>query len=646
VFQREGSTVAGILERIRALRAEDPALFRARALLILTLVVLAVRLIGGDNPWTGGISERTATGDIVRPIDFARTYGWWAAAGNAILATGLLLTARRWLTRGDPVEVTEIAPPAGVPRRVFWLLVAGAVVTCGILGYPRLSFSLWDDEVTTVSHSVDGFYERDDSGELTFVEAKWRDTFWFYRWPNNHVPFSILSRLTLAGWRAVAQPERRFVKEEVFRLPAYVAGLASLVLVAVFLRRLGYWLPGVFAAWLLALHPWMLRYTTEGRGYALMLALIPLTLTLSLRALHRGSWGRWLAYGASQFLLLYTYPGCLYLLAALNAVIALALWRIHRGTPVLAQQLPRWLVVNLLGAMAWVQLMFPNMMQLLEWLDTAIPDTPGRFLVNVLGFLWVGLGWRVGAEGRFYPELVDMALAHPIAFQAGLAATLLLLAAGFLRLLSAGGVRALLSLVLLLPGPLTYWMAMVRNDRVHEWYYLFALPGLVALVALGLGWIFVWVRRPGLRTALTAAAMAVALGSYAAWTGLPRGALRSGSIQPLRESVLLTRGTLDPFAPENQAIITTSFKRGPTYYDPLLIEIESMAEMRKQMRRADRTGAVLYVNLGKPEQARGIRPDLFALLENPEVFEVVATLYGFEPRGHRIICRYRGEADG
>jgi hypothetical protein len=251
----------------------------------------------------------------------------------------------------------------------------------------------------------------------------------------------------------------------------------------------------------------------------------------------------------------------------------------------------------------------------------------------------------VGAEGRFYPELIDMALAHPIAFQAGLAATLLLLAAGLLRLLSAGGVRALLSLVLLLPGPLTYWMAMVRNDRVHEWYYLFALPGLVALVALGLGWVFVWVRRPGLRAALTAAAMVVALGSYAAWTGLPRSALRSGSLQPVRESVLLTRGTLDPFAPENQAIITTSFKRGPTYYDPLLIRIESMPEMRKLMRRADRTGATLYVNLGKPEQAGQAYPDLFALVEDPAVFEVVTTLYGFEPRGHRIIYRYRKDAD-
>ena len=443
----------------------------------------------------------------------------------------------------------------------------------------------------------------------------------------------------------MAQPERRFVKEEVFRLPAYVAGLASLALVAVFLRRLGYWLPGIFAAWLLALHPWMLRYTTEGRGYALMLALIPLTLTLLVRALHRGTWGRWLAYGASQFLLLYTFPAGLYLLLVMNAVTALALWRLHRGTPALGQQVPRWLVVNLAGAMAWVQLMLPNMMQLLEYLRTEIPDTPPRFLANVLGSLWVGLSWRVGSEGAFYPELIDMALAHPIAFQAGLAATLSLVAAGFLRLLAAGGVRALLSLILLVPGPLTYWIAMVREDRVHEWYFLFALPGLVVLFALGLGWIFAWVRRPRLSTALTAAAMVVVLGSYAAWTRLPREALRSGSLQPLRESVLLTRGTLDPFAPENEAVITTSFERGPTYYDPLLIEIETVAEMRKLMRRADRTGAVLYVNLGKPEQAAQAYPDLFALVENPSVFEVVTTLYGFEPRAHRIIYRYRGEVD-
>ena len=139
--------------------------------------------------------------------------------------------------------------------------------------------------------------------------------------------------------------------------------------------------------------------------------------------------------------------------------------------------------------------------------------------------------------------------------------------------------------------------------------------------------------------------MVIVLGSYFAWTETPRQRLRSGSIQPVRESVLLTRGTLDPFAPENEKVITTSFERGPTYYDPLLIEIETMPEMRELMGRADRTGSELYVNLGKPEQAELENPDLFALVEDPAAFEVVTTLYGFEPRGHRIIYRYRKEAN-
>jgi hypothetical protein len=615
-------------------------------LLIVTLVVLVLRLVAGENPWTGGIAERTATGDNLRGVDYARTYGWWAAAGNAIVAAVLLLTARRWLTRGDPVEVAELAPPTHVPRRAFWLLVAAAVVSCGVLGHPRLSFSLWDDEETTVKRAVDGYYARDESGKLTFVEARWRDTFWEYKMPNNHVPFSVLSRLTLAGWRAVAQPELRFVKEEVFRLPAYVAGLASLGLIAVFLRHIGFWLPGICAAWALALHPWMLRYTTEGRGYALMLALIPLTLTLWVGVLHRGTWGRWLAYGAAQFLLLYTYAGTLHFLLVVNAVTALVLWRLHRGTPALRQQVPRWLLVNLAGAMAWMQLMLPNIMQLLVYLETEIPDTPPRFLANVLGSLWVGLAWSVGSMGEFYPELKDVALAHPMAFRIGLAVTLSLLAAGLLRLLLAGGVRALLTLILLVPGPASFWIAAAREDRVHEWYYLFALPGLAALVALGLGWIFAWIRRPRLSNALTAALMAVTLAGYAAWTQMPRNALLSGSLQPLRESVLLTRGTLDPFAPENDGVITTSFERGPTYYDPLLIQIETVPELRKLMRRADRSGAVLYVNLGKPWAAKLAYPDLFALVEDTSTFEVFTKLYGFEPRGIRTIYRYRGSGGG
>ena len=59
-----------------------------------------------------------------------------------------------------------------------------------------------------------------------------------------------------------------------------------------------------------------------------------------------------------------------------------------------------------------------------RFLDLGSGDGRALFLANVLGSLWVGLGWSVGSLGEFYPELIDMALAHPIAFRAGLATTL------------------------------------------------------------------------------------------------------------------------------------------------------------------------------------------------------------------------------
>ena len=75
-----------------------------------------------------------------------------------------------------------------------------------------------------VHADVAGRYERDGEGELEFRSVRWRETFWFYRTPNNHVPFSILSRLSLAAWRGVARPELRFVNETALRMPAYLAG--------------------------------------------------------------------------------------------------------------------------------------------------------------------------------------------------------------------------------------------------------------------------------------------------------------------------------------------------------------------------------------------------------------------------------------
>ena len=118
--------------------------------------------------------------------------------------------------------------------------------------------------------------------------------------------------------------------------------------------------------------------------------------------------------------------------------------------------------------------------------------------------------------------------------------------------------------------------------------------------------------------------------------------MRANSFQPERESVDLTRAVRDPYAPENLEIITASFSRGPWYYDPLFRMIRSTDEMLALLDEADTTGRPLFVNLGRTGLARKESPELMALMEQGDLFEEVETMWGLEPRGQRVVYRYRG----
>jgi uncharacterized membrane protein len=90
----------------------------------------------------------------------------------------------------------------------------------------------------------------------------------------------------------------------------------------IFLRKYVSALAGVVAAWLLALHPWHIRFTSEARGYSLLLCIIPIVLYFWLRAIRQNEWRWWLLYSGSQFALIYCYPGSLYVLIVLNGATA------------------------------------------------------------------------------------------------------------------------------------------------------------------------------------------------------------------------------------------------------------------------------------------------------------------------------------
>jgi len=632
-----------LLERWRAGRAADAAGWRTRNLLWLLLLVLVVYLVIGDNPWQNGIAERLREGKRIRPIDYWVTYAYWAVAADALILALLLHFHRLWRAPGEAPRCPEFARPEKRLHPVGWVLVALAIATSASLAYTRLDQSLWDDEETSVRTAIAGAYYVDDEGELRFRKSHLRDTFFSYRSPNNHIVHNLIARALHNVWSAVAAREDRRVDDFVVRLPAFLFGMTSLASLAYFLWRMGFPWAGVFGAWLLALHPWHLRYASEARGYSLVFTLIPLVWAVLLDALHHGTWRRWAVFGGAQFLLLWAFPAALHLLAVTNLLALGAILTRHRGEA-RAQQGARWFSVSLFGAMLWALLMAGNVAQLIEWLERkGARDLGSRYVKTVLAYFLSGMPWTLRRYGvdPVYPELADLAAQRPWLFYAAVVATAALLLIGTLRLLREGGYRRWASLLLLLPGPLTWYVGYLRGHHMHAWYLVFVLPALAALVALGATSAFRWARPPALAAALGVALCTAYLALLVMWTAAPRAALLERSVQPYKESVLLTRGTLDPFDPGRDDAITVSFSDPPDYYDPRVRIVETTAELLAWLERADREGRPLYVNLGRLIRIPERYPKLLALVEREDLFEPVALLHGFEPLMSRKIFRYR-----
>lgn len=140
------------------------------------------------------------------------------------------------------------------------LLAAAAIFIIALLvRLPHLSQSLWFDEMTTL---------------LEYVLQPWQKVVAAHPGqyvPNNHVLHSILAKLVYTaamGGNPTALP----VREAMLRLPALAAG-ALLPLALAWPLRKTEPLAAMMLALLACVHPWMVAFSDEARGYTLMVLL-------------------------------------------------------------------------------------------------------------------------------------------------------------------------------------------------------------------------------------------------------------------------------------------------------------------------------------------------------------------------------------
>jgi uncharacterized membrane protein len=608
--------------------------FVARYVLLGLMACIAIALLLAPKPW-----EHPHLGKLE---DHVRVYSWWAGFINLVPLACLALTTGRW-ARPLPAHALEESLPK-LPKG-FFLCVGGAMAACAILGFPRLGQSLWEDEEYSVRRCIVGGYRVQEDGNVVVKKLPWKVTLWNYGLPTNHIFQSILSRSIHSAWRTIARPTGLQLSEAATRLPSYVSGILLVGVVALLAARFGLAWEGALAAWLIAIHPWHLRFATEARGYGLVALLILVSCLLAVNALDRGQWKWWIALAMANFALLYTWPPTLFTVLILNLCIAVSLFTEKRFSPARTVLALRWLVSGTFAGIVFLQLFLPCVPSLLSYMKSA-RDFDGHmsWLKNVGSLFLTGSLWSTSGQSTTpYMEYVLHASAHPVAFCVAIVLAVGFFALGIFRLWVMEPRARWLVAVLIFPGLLTYAYAVLRHKMLMEWYVGFMLQGIALMVAAGAFWAFSPLRKfPAARWAGTLLAVALVCAS-AVLSNPARQFLLTWGAERYRESVLATRPSLDPNAPENLKIITAATIQPPYVYDPRARRALTVEQYASLMQEADERGVALYVNNGFPPVLKTDFPGVFALLADPAAFEPVAYFTGVFGMLDRVVHRYRPE---
>lgn len=625
------------------LRAWITPVHVVRLLCAAGAITILVLLLTAKKPW----DVLAEIGQPEKPRDFVAIYFWWAGAINLVFLIFLGLTTPWWLRTG-PAPAAQPWLPTPARSRGFFLLILAAMGLTASFAWQRLDFSLWDDEENSLRWVILGRYPRgEDAGDgpLKLKERGWDDALWNFTRPSNHILQTLLSRVSLSIWRSTTHPEGLQFKESVLRFPGYLAAIFSIGALALLLRRLGFARAAVLAAFLLALHPWHIRYAAEVRGYIFTLLFGPLMLLCLLEAIEKGRWRWWLGFAVSQFLLLYAYPGCLYMLIAANLGGLIALSIRLKDTRERLVHMPRLLVASGLAGMLYLQLMLPNLPQLTRYLATerSLGVLDLRWHHNIFAHLATGIPWNNSDDPAVgYPELQWMVELHPWLNVALLIIPAVLLLIGLIRLLTTRPAGWLAVAVLILPALVVYAVSRSNGNYLYVWYIIFVLPGLVAAVALGAEWPtrfldrWSWGRRFAAPLLLILAGLGYALASQPA-----RAWMLTHPIQPIKDSVLAVRPSLDPSDPRQNEIITVSLGMHLESYDPHILSAQDIPNLTRIAQEADAANKPLYVITGNDLAVAYDYPELRTFIRDPAHFDAVATLPGYDPTLTHYIWRYR-----
>lgn len=658
-----------LLQRWRE-RGDGPGLFIALGLAVL-LVGLVAFLVFGKNPWASGVHEKMQSGARLTIEEGIIAGVWYAAAVNGVICVVLLATSWMWIgtTRlvqktkqreaesawrggggGDAIGVLGGSSHGG-GGAWFWCLLIVVVVMAGWIRYPRLDDSFWNDEEQAFRKFTWGTYVVQDQPDeaVKTKRVKWDRSLFYTMSGNNHVAYTVGARLADSVWRKVDDHEAAEFSEAVVRIGPFLAGLATIALLGMWLRSVGYPLVGVVAATLLALNPWHIRYSVEARGYSEMLLWMLLANIALGAALGKGRWRWWIAYGIFQSLYLLCFPGAIYFALAQNGFVVMVLLTRRDGG-----SLWRWLVADCIGAMVVVQMLLPALPRIQTWMAER-HETPFLMdrdhLLDLWAHMTAGVPWTtVGAGLHHGVSVVDLGAAGPWIF--GLALPLLVMLGLGTALVKDG--RMAMFIVAALSAFGLIWLHHQLTDLTFfSWYHFYQ----VLVVVIGLAFVIELVRRREVpesgrgqprgqgKAAWLVAALVVVLYGFVTWA--PRHRIRAFDRQPMRQVVEHVRGEVPALGADQRKMMTAAFGPGKGQwqsYDPRAQNLSSAADLTQLVEAADQNRKLLWVYCADPRTMREIHADVLDVLDDPRLFAKDEYFKGMEEMWSVQVYRHEPRA--
>lgn len=593
-------------------------------------------VLTGTKPSETKWAERVAVGKAPGFNDFVETGLWWAAVANAIIAAALAVTAPLWANRRPLADAPFKTPPLAPKGRHFWIFLTLILLVVALpLRLAGINQSMWGDEDRAFYELIHGEYKpatEPADGSLTFAPHPWKRTFFYDKWTNNQYFYTVTARLCIDTWRTLTGAEPHAFTEWPPRIPPLLGGLASVLAGALLLRRIGFPNAALVFALLLALHPWHVRYSVEGRGYTLLIAFFLFAMLTLINALESGRWRWWLSFGAMEFLTLYTWKAAVHPLLALN-LAALAIIFInrrdllhrHHNSDAFAQA-ARCVVANLLAAIPFIWLFAPAVPQIQRKLANSLSargEMGLDWLANVWSQLTAAMDWSNPDPTTPFHTVQRLADANPAFLWIMTLAVPALILVGVARLAKTS---VALTGLLISPffGALIAWIHFSSTNNLLLQYYLFyALPFLLAFIALALTW------PQSVRWRIPSVCAGIAL-CLILFTPHLAFFLHHPMQQAREASAVLRTNDEGRFYLGPSQIITAGLYRVATSDDPRNLDVRTPEELTALAQQCDANNQILRVSVSNLNFARAAHKDYFALLEKTDIFKPLGTFYGWK----------------